>query len=134
MKWMALLLLAPFMALAQKKSKDTALVFLDEALEVTTEKKGAFVGVSVKVENGWMVYALYPDTTPVMRAYYKDKALKIKEGPYTIYYPKSKKAKEGYYHDGKMNGNWRFWYANGQLKDSGRLVKNHLAGRWKTWY
>lgn len=134
MKWIALLLLFPFMAFAQKKGKDTTLIFLDEALEVTTEKKSAFVGVSVKVENGWMVYALYPDTTPVLRAYYKDKALKIKEGPYTVYYPKKQKAKEGFYHDGKMYGNWRFWYSNGQLKDSGRILDDHLAGHWKTWY
>ena len=43
---------APFMALAQKKGKDTAFVFLDDALETTTDKKAAFQGVSVKVENG----------------------------------------------------------------------------------
>lgn len=134
MKWMLLLLLAPFTVLAQKKGKDTTLVYLDEALEVTSEKNGAFVGVSVKVEGGWMVYALYPDTTPVMRAYYKDKALKVKEGPYTVYFPKGQKAKEGFYHDGKMNGNWRFWHSNGVLKDSGNIINNHLAGRWKTWY
>lgn len=134
MKWIVLLLLFPFMAFAQKKGKDTALIFLDEALEVTTEKKSTFVGVSVKVEGGWMVYALYPDTTPVLRAYYKDKTLKIKDGPYTVYYPKSQKAKEGSYREGKMYGNWRFWYPNGGLKDSGRLVNDHLAGRWKSWY
>lgn len=133
MKWTGLLLLIPFFSFAQKWGKDTVLVYIDADLEITSEKKAAFYGVSVKVENGWMVYALYPDTTPVLRAYYKDKALKIKEGPYVVYFPKYQKAREGFYKDNNMTGIWRFWHENGQLKDSDRMDNNYLVGQWKSW-
>lgn len=129
-----LLLLFPFCAGAQKWGKDTSLIYLDENLEISNAKNAAFAGVSIKVDGGWMVYAHYPDTTPLLKAYYKDKALKIKTGPYVAYYPKGIKAKEGFYADNKMNSNWQFWYSTGQLKDSGRVIDDYLVGTWKSWH
>lgn len=129
-----LLLFIPFFAVSQKGHKDTTLVYLDENLNFTNAKNGAFAGLSIKVENGWLVYVQYPDTTPLLKAYFKDKNLTVKEGPYTAYYPKKIKAREGFYYNDKMNGNWRYWYPDGQLKDSGRLADDHLVGLWKSWH
>jgi antitoxin component YwqK of YwqJK toxin-antitoxin module len=36
-------------------------------------------------------------------------------------------------HKGKLNGNWKSWYANGQVCDSGKLVNNLPDGEWKHW-
>jgi uncharacterized protein len=80
------------------------------------------------------LHALYPDTSLLLIAYYKDKALKFKEGTYTFYYPKNKKAREGYYYNNQMNGIWRFWYENGTLKDSGKIVNEYAVGNWKSWH
>jgi TonB family protein len=122
----------PLFAAAQKK--DTVFKYLDQNLNFTTEKKSTYIGVAIKREEAWFFYALYPDTTPLLKAYYKDKNLKIKEGPYCLYYPKNIKAKEGTYHNDKMLGVWKFWYPNGNLKDSGFVKDNVFSGQWKSWY
>lgn len=129
-----LLLLLPFFVEAQKTGKDTVLIFMDANLEPANAKKGVYTGIAIKVENGWLVYALYADTTPIIKAYYKNKNLTVKEGPYAAYYPKNKKAREGFYSNNQMTGSWRFWYPNGNLKDSGRLNNNYVAGFWKSWH
>lgn len=129
-----LLLLLPFCALSQKRGKDTSLVYLDQNLQLTNAKNAAFFGASVKVEGGWMLYAVYPDTTPLIKAFFKDKNLTVKEGPFTVYYPQNKKARDGFYNNNKMNGTWRFWYENGQLRDSGMVLNNYMAGTWRNWH
>jgi len=129
---MITLLLAPIVSFSQKK--DTVLKYLDKDLNFTTSKNGIFVGVAIKGEKNWLFYSLYQDTTPLLRAYYKDKNLTVKDGPYTLYYPKYKKAKEGTYINNKMFGIWRFYYPNGNMKDSGFMKEDKLIGVWKTWY
>jgi antitoxin component YwqK of YwqJK toxin-antitoxin module len=124
-------IILPGISIAQKN--DTALKFLDANLQFTTEKNAVYYGLSIRKDNFWYFTALYPDTTPLIKASYIDKKLKIKEGLYTLYYPKYIKAEEGYYHHNKMNGVWRTWYSNGQLKDSGLLHNNQLVGIWKKW-
>ena len=129
-----ILLFLPLGLLAQKRNKDTSFVYLDQYLQLTNAKQAAYAGVSIKVEGGWMLYAVYPDTTPLVKAYFKDKQLTLKQGPYTVYYPKNIKAREGFYNNNDMSGTWRFWYSNGKLKDSGMVSKNYLSGFWKSWY
>ncbi|HVG41874.1 MAG TPA: hypothetical protein VM888_09705 [Chitinophagaceae bacterium] len=125
-------MLLPFLVQAQKG--DTVMKYLDQNLNLTTSKNAYYYGVSVKRENSWYLYALYPDTTPLIKAYYADKALKIKEGPYTVYYPKNRKAQEGHYHKNKKVGVWRFWYEDGTIKDSGFIKDDVLIGDWKSWH
>ncbi len=121
----------PACCLAQK---DTVVKYFNKNLEITTKDKADFLGVAVKKENSWLVFAVYPDTSTLLKAYYKDKRLRLKEGPYTVYYPQSKPAQQGYYQNNKMVGTWRFWYENGVLKDSGALDNNRLTGLWKSWH
>src|SRR5689334_21248447 len=113
------LLLIPTISFSQKK--DTVLKYLDNELNFTTAQNDVFVGVAIKGEKSWLLYSLYQDTTPLLRAYYKDKNLTIKDGPYILYFPKYKKAKEGTYVNNKMYGVWKFYYPNGNLKDSGLM-------------
>jgi TonB family protein len=124
----------PFIAFSQFKGKDTVLKYLDSTLNFTTKTNACFIGVAAKSDDHWLLYVLYPDTTPAMKAFFKDKKLTIKDGPYKLYYPKNRIAKEGYYINNLLNATWKFYYENGQLKDSGALKDNQMIGEWKSWY
>lgn len=127
-----LLVCLPIYCLAQKK--DTVYKYLDANLQPTDEKNGQYFGVAIKKEGYWLLYAIYPDTTPVIKATFQDKHLKIKHGPYTIYYPKNIIASSGHYNNNKINGVWQTWHPNGNKKDSGLVINNQLVGLWKEWY
>ena len=122
----------PLLSFAQKK--DTVFNYLDSSLQPSDEKDAAYFGVAIRKQEGWLLYALYADTTPVIKAWFKDKKLQIKNGPYTIYYPKHIVAQQGYYRENKMNGVWQSWHPNGHKKDSGMMINNQLVGPWKEWY
>ena len=124
-------LLFPLWCGAQKK--DTVMRYLDEYLQLTSKKQAVYYGLSVRQNDHWLLYALYPDTTPVVKIYFKDKNLKFKDGPYEIYYPKNVLAQKGNFIDNKMNGTWLTWYSNGKLKDSGNFHNQVMTGFWKTW-
>ena len=81
------------MSFSQKK--DTVFKFLDASLQLTTKKNAVYFGVAVKKKEGRLLQALYPDTTPVIKAWFKDKQLKINNGPYTLFYPKHTIAQVG---------------------------------------
>jgi len=125
-------LFLPIFSFAQKK--DTVFKYLDSNLQPSGEKDAAYFGVAIHKEEGWLLYAVYADTTPVIKAWFKDKKLQIKDGPYTIYYPKHVIAQQGYYRENKMNGVWQSWHPNGHKKDSGMMINNQLVGTWKEWY
>jgi TonB family protein len=118
--------------MAQKK--DTVYKYLDANLQPTDEKNGMYFGVAIKQNGYWLLYAIYPDTTPVIKATFQDKQLKIKNGPYTIYYPKHIMASTGFYNKNKMNGVWQTWHPNGNKKDSGLVINNQLVNLWKEWF
>lgn len=128
----AVLLVLPLFALSQRK--DTVLKYLDASLEFTTEQHAVYYGVAVKQPEGWFLYALYPDTTALLKVHYKDRALKIKHGNYASFYPKYRRAYSGAYDNNMKTGIWESWYENGQRKDSGFYTKNFKTGTWKTWY
>ncbi|HEU4633016.1 MAG TPA: TonB family protein [Flavisolibacter sp.] len=130
--WLCAYLLLPLLSFSQKK--DTLFKYLDSTLQPTNGKNAAYFGVAIKDGKSWMLYALYPDTTLVIKAWFKDRQLQIKDGPYTLYYPKRMVAQAGYYKENKMNGIWQTWHSNGQKKDSGLIKNNLLTGLWKEWY
>jgi antitoxin component YwqK of YwqJK toxin-antitoxin module len=134
MKRYLLILLFPSFCIAQNQKKDTVLRYLDEKLELTTRDSAVYYGVSVRRNDHWFLYALYSDTTPVASIYFKDKKLTIKDGAYTVFYPKNTKAIEGYFVENKKDSIWQNWHPNGNLKDSGFVKNNQLIGEWKTWY
>ncbi|HYK55688.1 MAG TPA: hypothetical protein VEV15_04355, partial [Flavisolibacter sp.] len=129
---LTVILLLPLVSFSQKK--DTVFKYLDADLQLTTKKNAVYFGVAIKETEGWLLYALYPDTTPVIKVWFKDKQLKIKNGPYTLYYPKHVIAQAGHFADNKMNGVWQSWYPHGQKRDSGLIVNNQLVGGWKEWH
>jgi antitoxin component YwqK of YwqJK toxin-antitoxin module len=131
MNKLIVLLLLPLVSFAQK---DTIPKYLDKDLGFTTIDKAVYFGVAIRESNHWLLYALYPDSTPVITAAYRDKQMRIRDGQFIIYYPKYKKAQETFYKNNLINGNWITWYENGIMKDSGRIVNDRMVGLWKSWY
>lgn len=117
--------------IAQKE--DTLKKYIGQDFSFTTKKNALYLAMAVKSQDHWMLYGVYPDTTPLARIFYADKELTIKDGPYTLYHPKRKKAVDGFYAQNASKGVWRYYYPNGQLRDSGMLINNRLTGVWRTW-
>lgn len=132
MKKLILFLCIPLFAPGQKK--DTLRYFFDDSFSPTTKDKAVYYGISIQEADHWFLYAVYPDNTPVLRAYYKDKKLKQKDGPYTLYYTGRKTAIACNYRNNKKSGLWLSWYENGQLKDSCMLMDDQIVGEYRKWF
>jgi antitoxin component YwqK of YwqJK toxin-antitoxin module len=121
-------------ALAGRAQKDTVRKYLDGNLHFTTKKNFLYAAMAVKSNDHWMLYAVYPDTGILLKVYYKDAALTIKDGPFTLYFPKNIVSQKGSFKNNVPNGKWETWYAGGQLKNGGIISDNHFSGVWKSWY
>jgi len=113
---------------------DTVRRYFDEKLVLTTKNKMHFPGVTVRQNDHWYLFAVYPDTGMLIKSYFKDEDLRVKDGPFTLYHPKNIKAVEGRFDNNTPVGLWKYWYENGQLKDSGLLTNNNMVGEWRSWY
>lgn len=116
---------------AQKS--DTIRKYLDEELTFTSKLRAVYAAVAVRSDDHWMLYSVYPDTGLLLKAYFADKELSVKDGPFTLYHPHNKKAMEGIYLQNSKQGVWRYWFPNGQIKDSGMMFNNQLTGEWRSW-
>ena len=45
-----------------------------------------------------------------------------------------KKQWEGVWKDSLHDGQWTFWYENGQMKAKGSYILDEKDGQWTTWY
>ena len=113
---------------------DSIRKYLDADLHFTTKKEAVYPAMLFRSENHWVLYAVYPDTSLLLKVYFKDAALTMKDGPFMLYHPKRVPAQSGYFKDNTADGPWKSWYSNGQLKNEGILVNNHFSGVWKAWY
>ncbi len=112
---------------------DTLRKYLNEELAFTSRLKAVYAAVAVRSDDHWLLYSVYPDTNMLLKAYFADKELTIKDGPFVLYHPKSIKAMEGVYIQNSKQGVWRYWHPNGQLKDSGMMYHHQLTGEWRSW-
>ena len=108
--------------------------YLDEELEFTTQKKGIYSAMAIKSGDHWMMLAVFPDTGTLLKGYFKDKSLRIKDGPFTFYHEKNIKAFEGLYVNNVQQGVWKYYHRNGQLKDSGMIKNNQMVNTWRSWH
>jgi antitoxin component YwqK of YwqJK toxin-antitoxin module len=115
------------------QKNDTIRKYLDDKLVFTSKGKSSYPAVGIRQADGWYLHAMYPDTTVLLKAYFKDKNFTIKNGPYVLFHPKNLKAIEGTFRDNLPEGVWRYWYSNGKLKDSGLLINNVMCGQWQSY-
>ena len=127
-----LCLICQLLVIGQKN--DTIKKYLDGNFLLTTRNKMVYPALAYKSGDSWLVIANYADKNPVYKAFFEDRQLTRKDGPYTLYYPLNKLAVEGQYKEGRRSGVWKYYYENGQLKDSGQMMSHQLVGTWKTWY
>ncbi|AXY75766.1 hypothetical protein D3H65_18040 [Paraflavitalea soli] len=118
---------------AQKKQRDSVRKYLDNHLSFTNKTNMDFAAMAVRERDHWLVVSVYPDTNILLRAYFLDEKLTIKDGPFTLYHPHKIKAVEAYFINNIKQGAFRSWYTNGQIKDSGFYVNNYQSGEWYTW-
>ena len=114
--------------------KDSVRKYLDADLQFTTKKDVVYPAMAIKENDHWLLYAVYPDTSVLLAVYYKDAALTVKDGPFTLYHPKKIVAQKGYFINNIAEGHWQSYYPGGQIKNEGDVIHNHLSGVWKTWY
>jgi antitoxin component YwqK of YwqJK toxin-antitoxin module len=129
-----LVVIGLFTGLTVYSQKDSVRKYLDADLHFTTKKEMVYPAMAIRMEDHWVLYAVYPDTAILLTAYFKDAALTIKDGPFILYHARKIKAQSGYFKDNTPNGVWQSWYTNGQLKNEGLIVNNHFSGVWKAWY
>lgn len=118
---------------AQKKQRDSVRKYLNARLAFTNKANMDFAAMAVRERDHWLVISVYPDTGLLLRAYFQDEKLTIKDGPFTLYNPQNTKAVEGYFIDNVKQGIFKTWHTNGRLKDSGFYVNNFQTGEWRTW-
>lgn len=129
-----IILLLSLQAYAQKKQADTVRKYLTSDLHFTNKANMVFPALAIRqAEDRWMLLSAYRDTSVLLRAWFRDADLTIKDGPFALYHPKRIKAIEGTYLDNVRQGIWKTWHSNGKLKDSGMIINNYLVGRWYTW-
>jgi antitoxin component YwqK of YwqJK toxin-antitoxin module len=114
--------------------KDSVRKYLDADLQFTTKKDFVYAAMAIKNNDHWELYAVYPDTNILLNVFFKDAALTIKDGPFTLYHPKKITAQKGYFVNNIAQGHWQSYYPDGHLKDEGDIVNNHLSGLWKAWF
>ncbi|HTE23127.1 energy transducer TonB [Flavitalea sp.] len=120
------------MSLSAQKN-DTIRKYLDDKLQFTSKAKSSYLAMGIKQTDSWLLFAVYPDASMLLKAYYKDKNFSIKNGSYLLFHGKNVKAMEGSYVSNVPQGLWRYWHSNGQLKDSGLLIDNVMCGLWQSW-
>lgn len=118
---------------AQKKQKDTVKKYLDSRLAFTNKANAEFPALAIKTSDHWLLAAAYQDTNLLLKAWFLDEELTVKDGPFTIYHPQKIKMAEGSYVNNIKQGVWKTWYENGRLKDSGAFKNNHMTGEWRLW-
>lgn len=125
--------IACYTSFAQKKQPDTVRKYLDLSLTLTNKANGELPALAIRTGDHWLLMSVYPDTSVLLKAYFKDEKLTIKDGPFTLYYPKRIKASEGRYENNSKQGPWMFWHQNGKMRDSGAYRNNYYTGEWRRW-
>jgi hypothetical protein len=113
---------------AQKN--DTVRKYLDGNFALCNRARAAYSALAVKDDDHWILYATYPDTSVLLTVWFKDRDLTIKDGPYTFFFGKGRKAMQGSYVNNQQQGGWKFWYPNGILRDSGVIENGQMGGTW----
>ncbi len=130
-----LLLIGLFLSgLCVAQKGDTLRKYLDENLSFTSKSNMTFPAMAIRSFDHWVLYSVYPDTNTLLRIYFKDRNLTIKDGPYDLYHPKRIKAINGTFLNNERHGTWVFYYNNGSPRDSGLVDHNRMTGTWYSWY
>lgn len=114
--------------------EDSLRKYLDQDLRFTRKASAAYTASVVKSGDHWLLIAYYPDRQRMLSVHFRDRECTIKDGPFHLYHPNGVHGLQGNYLGNLQHGQWISWYPDGQMKDSGLVQYNYLAGTWKVWY
>ncbi|WP_430898956.1 MULTISPECIES: energy transducer TonB [unclassified Paraflavitalea] len=127
-----LFILSSYASFSQKN--DTLRKYFDASFQPTSKSKAAIAGLAIRSGDHWYLIAVYPNNKPILKAYFKDPNLEVKDGPYSVYYENGNKASEGNFINNSRQGVWKFYYQSGGMKDSGMVINDQMTGSWSSWY
>ncbi|MFT3824841.1 MAG: energy transducer TonB [Chitinophagaceae bacterium] len=133
-KYLHLLILLFLSNLALAQKGDTLRKYLNEDLSFTSKDEAVFPALAMRFNDHWLLYSVYQDTNTLLKIFFKDRSLTIKDGPYDIYHPKKIKGLSGMYLNNVKHGTWISYYENGQARDSGVIDHNRMTGTWYSWH
>lgn len=117
---------------AQKS--DTAIRYFNSRFEPVQKNTAVYIGKSFPVNNKWGVQVMDDSSRVLLAGTYKDKSLKIKDGPFTFYYPSGKQSIQGNFVSNEQSDLWMSWYPSGQKKDSVLFYKGAKHGSSYSWF
>jgi antitoxin component YwqK of YwqJK toxin-antitoxin module len=56
------------------------------------------------------------------------------DGRWRLFYANGRRLLDGEYRDGMKQGPWTFWYGNGVKKEAGAFREGREQGRWLRWF
>jgi TonB family protein len=96
-------------------AQDTLVSYFDEDWEEVAKKDAEFKRKGFKIESGWGVIDSYLSNGVVqMTGSFKSSKAKIKIGVFEYYFENGQLKDKGNYKKGKREGEWNWYYENGQ--------------------
>jgi hypothetical protein len=107
---------------------DTLLRFLDYNYHPVPEKGSAHPSICIitaLADGGFSVNDFHAESGKILsRAYFTDRAMTIRSGPYETFFPSGKRKTKGFYKENKKIGPWKNWHDEGQIRDSAQYDQN----------
>jgi len=124
------ILLGSFSATAQKKK------FFNISGNKCKESSAYFYRIILPQGSMFKVTDYYYENNQIRQeGTYRSKKMEdeSREGDYDWFYANGQKYKEGHFKGGKATGKWTSWYKDGQVRFEGEFEKGHEVGEW-TFY
>ncbi len=114
---------------------DTVTVYYDAAWEKTDKESAEFYRKAYKNEKElWVVKDYFLKTNVLqMEGVYSDKKFKNKNGIFTYFFDNGEKKSKVNFNDDKKDGIWESWYLNQTLYSRGLYKNGAMEGEWN-WY
>jgi TonB family protein len=133
MKFFLSVLLSSFTIVAIGQKSDTTIRYFNKQFDPVQKTAATYAGMVYPDSNKWAVVVINDSSKILMTGYYRDKALKAKDGWFTFFYTNGNPHVRGKYTSNAQDELWMSWYPGGQKKDSlyfRQGFKNGAAAGW----
>ena len=94
-----------------------------------------FLRITKRTDSGWYCADYFVSTKKLqMTGFYEDSLYKIKNGAFSYYYANGNIKSTGRYLHNKKNGVWLSYYHNGMMEDSSTYKNGAPVGTWLGWH
>lgn len=111
------------------------ILYFNDNFEIRNVQQASYYGIIERLENRHFKATLFtPAKQKVATVGYAGKERSFRDGLAVGYYPSGKTQFIVNFNRDALNGEWRSFYENGQLCDSGAFYKNMPDGDWISYY